>query len=100
MTKKQSNTNKAAKTAPSTDPASKTGNPSAEKQTKAAAIIKLLRRPEGATLEQMMAATGWQKHSIRGFMAGTLKKKHDLTVVSMKLDGSRTYRVEAAEIQA
>lgn len=64
--------------------------------SKAAAVIDLLKQEGGATLEQMMEATGWQKHSVRGFMAGALKKRHGLTVQSTKVDGVRTYRAESA----
>ena len=48
--------------------------------TKQAQMIELLRRPEGATVEQIAAVTGWQKHTIRGAIAGALKKKLGLTV--------------------
>ena len=64
--------------------------------SKAAAIISLLKQESGTTLEEMMQATGWQKHSVRGFMAGPLRKRHGLTVQSVKLDGVRTYRAESA----
>ena len=64
--------------------------------SKAAAVISLLNRDGGATLEQMMEATGWQKHSVRGFMAGALKKRHGVAVQSAKIDGVRTYRAEFA----
>ena len=48
--------------------------------TKQAQMIELLKRPEGATVEQIAAATGWQKHTIRGAISGALKKKLGLTV--------------------
>ena len=48
--------------------------------TKQALLIELLKRPEGATVEQIAAATGWQKHTIRGAIAGALKKKLGLNV--------------------
>jgi hypothetical protein len=54
----------------------------------------LLRRPEGATLEQMSKALDWQAHSIRGAMSGTLKKKRGLTIMASKEEGAaRTYRI-------
>ena len=57
-------------------------------------IIALLSSPAGATLPQLMAATGWQKHSIRGFLSGTLNKKMGLELSSSKNDvGERLYRV-------
>lgn len=61
--------------------------------SKLALISALLRRPEGATLEQMVAATGWQAHSVRGAMSGALKKKQGLTISSEKSDGQRVYRI-------
>lgn len=62
---------------------------------KLGAIVVLMRRPEGATLVQMSAATGWQTHSVRGAIAGSLKKKHGLTIVSEPAEGGRVYRIEA-----
>ncbi len=62
--------------------------------TKQATIIELLKRPEGASLAEMMQATGWQQHTIRGAMAGALKKKLSLNIVSEKTDGQeRKYRI-------
>jgi hypothetical protein len=61
------------KAAPAETPTPRTG-------TKQALMIKLLRRPEGATVEQIAAATGWQHHTIRGAISGALKKKLGLTV--------------------
>ena len=67
----------------------------AKRQSKGDKVVALLRRENGATLEEMMKATGWQKHSVRGFMAGTLKKRHGFTAVSEKTDTGRVYRVPA-----
>jgi hypothetical protein len=64
--------------------------------SKKAKILALLKRPGGASLEQLQKATGWQAHSVRGFLSGTLKKKMGLRVHSSKLaDGARTYRVSS-----
>jgi hypothetical protein len=63
--------------------------------SKTALMRALLERPEGASVEQMSEATGWLPHSVRGFMAGTLKKKLALTLISEKVDGVRTYRIAA-----
>jgi len=64
--------------------------------TKAERIAMLLERPEGAPLDEMMKATGWQAHSVRGFMSGTLVKKKGLTITSDKVDGQRRYRIVMA----
>jgi hypothetical protein len=48
--------------------------------TKQAKMIEMLKRPEGATVEQIAEATGWQHHTIRGAISGALKKKLSLTV--------------------
>lgn len=62
--------------------------------TKQAVLIALLKQPEGVTLAQMAEASGWQIHTIRGFMAGSLKKKLGMNVVSDKLhDQARKYRI-------
>ena len=77
--------------APAAHPASA---PVTREGTKQATLIGLLRRPEGATLGQMVEATGWQSHTVRGTLAGALKKKLGLVIVSDKTAGSqRTYRI-------
>ena len=64
--------------------------------TKAAKILGLLQRPDGASIQELRKATGWQAHSVRGFLAGTLKKKMGLRVRSAKRSsGERAYRVSA-----
>ncbi len=55
--------------------------------TKQATLIAMLRAPEGATIEEIIAATGWQSHTVRGAMAGALKKKLGLEVTSEKVEG-------------
>jgi len=68
--------------------------PTARPGSKTAKILALLKRPGGASLQQLQKATGWQPHSVRGFLSGALKKKMGLRVDSTKLqDGQRTYRV-------
>lgn len=66
--------------------------------TKAATILDLLRRSEGATLEQLVTATGWLPHTTRAALTGIKRKGHALS--SEKVDGVRTYRVAAQQPSA
>ncbi len=62
--------------------------------SKKAAILELLNRKDGATMAEIAKATGWQNHSIRGFISGTLTKKMGLKIESTKSEtGERTYRI-------
>jgi hypothetical protein len=62
--------------------------------SKQALLIELLQRKEGATIAQAVKATGWQPHSVRGAISGTLKKKLGLVVTSEKMEGGgRVYRI-------
>ena len=56
-------------------------------------MLSLLRRAEGASIDIIMKATGWQKHSVHGFLAGVVRKKLGLSLKSNEVDGERTYRV-------
>ncbi len=75
----------------------KTGKQEASKsRTKLARLEAMLRRPDGATVEQISKSLDWQKHSVRGAMSGALKKKQGLTITSEKTDdGRRIYRIAA-----
>ena len=53
----------------------------------------MLRRPEGATVDEVASATGWQRHTVRGVFSGTLKKKLGLTLASAKEERGRVYRI-------
>ena len=75
-------------TAPTAPPAAATEN-----ITKKERVIALLRRDEGATLADLMAATGWQAHSVRGFISGTLRKKLGHDVTSRQRDDARVYAI-------
>ena len=70
--------------------------PTARDGSKKAIVLDMLRRADGATLADIMAATDWQAHSVRGFISGSLGKKMGLTVESFKRpDGTRAYRIAA-----
>jgi hypothetical protein len=70
--------------------------PEARNGSKTARILESLKRPGGVTAKELMKATGWQPHSVRGFLSGTVGKKLGLTVESVKgEDGERTYSVKA-----
>ena len=62
--------------------------------SKQARVIEMLQSPTGMTIAAMMKETGWQQHSVRGFLAGVLRKKLKLKLNSNKIDGSRVYRVD------
>ena len=73
----------------------KADEPKVARLTKQERVLTLLRQPEGASIEEMMQATDWQQHSVRGFLAGTVKKKLGFPLTSSKPnDGVRRYRVE------
>jgi hypothetical protein len=59
-------------------------------------LVDLLSRPEGADLAALIAATGWQAHSVRGAMSGTLKTRRGLTITSEKTPEGRIYRIVQA----
>lgn len=61
--------------------------------SKASTVLAMLERPEGATIEQMVAATGWQPHTTRAVLTGFRNKGYEVT--SEKIDGVRTYRATA-----
>ena len=62
--------------------------------TKHAHIVAMLRAPAGATIAAMMAATEWQQHSVRGFLAGVIRKKLGLNLVSEQTDKGLVYRIK------
>ena len=69
------------------------------RQSKQAEVIGLLRRPEGVTVAEIMAATGWQPHTVRGLFSGTLKKRLGLTLASVREKRGRIYRIEGGAKQ-
>ena len=79
---------------PGSKPKGGTPPPAARPGTKQALLIDLLKRKKGATIEEIVEATGWQAHSVRGAISGALKKKLGLTVTSERAeDRGRTYRI-------
>jgi len=69
------------------------GEPKAPRDTKRAAFVAMLRRPEGCTLTQAMEAFGWQRHTCRGAIAGGIKVGLGLTVEAEKVDNEMVYRI-------
>ena len=68
--------------------------PTAREGSKKAIVLDLLRRPDGAMFAGIMSATGWQAHSVRGFISGSLGKKRGLTLESLKTpEGARAYHI-------
>jgi hypothetical protein len=61
--------------------------------SKQSRVIALLSSPKGATIAAIMQATGWQRHSVRGFLAGVVRSRLKLNLISQKVDGARVYRI-------
>jgi hypothetical protein len=81
-------------------PSPTSGEPKSKKAvpgSKQSRVITMLRAPDGTTITAMMKATGWQQHSVRGFLAGVVRKKLKLNLDSRKIDGSRFYRIKGAD---
>jgi len=69
---------------------------SARDGSKTAKVLDLLKRHEGASMKELLKSTGWQPHSVRGFLSGAIRKKMGMTVTSTKAeDGERTYSIKA-----
>jgi hypothetical protein len=74
----------------------KDGAPQAREGSKKAIVLDLLRRKDGASLDEIAERTGWQRHSIRGFLSGAVAKKMGMTVESAKNEaGERRYKIAA-----
>jgi hypothetical protein len=59
--------------------------------------VELMRRPEGASLQQLCVETNWQPHSVRGALAGSLKRSRGYEIASERIDGVRIYKIEPQE---
>ena len=68
-----------------------------KRRSKQDAVIAMLQRPEGATVDEVASAMGWQRHTVRGLFSGTLKKKLGLTLASATEERGRVYRITASE---
>jgi hypothetical protein len=68
-------------------------NTKTETTSKQSRVIAMLQSPAGATIAAMMKATGWQQHSVRGFLAGVVRKRLNLKLASKKIDGNRVYQI-------
>src|ERR1700761_6290319 len=85
------------------NPAARTRTPSdrdAQKSdpgSKQSRIIAMLQSPSGTTIAAMTKATGWQQHSVRGFLAGVVRKRLKLKLGSKKVDGNRVYRIAGGD---
>lgn len=73
-----------------------TAAPSPRGSSKQAAMIALLQRPQGTTIDELTEATGWQRHSVHGVISGVLRKKLGLNIASETGATGRTYRIVAA----
>src|SRR5215212_4468865 len=82
---------------PSSAPSAEAKNKKAVAGSKQSRVITMLQSPDGATIVAMMKATGWQQHSVRGFLAGVVRKKLKMNLDSKKIDGSRFYRIKGAD---
>jgi hypothetical protein len=71
--------------------------PAARPNTKHARIIAMLQTPAGATIASLVTATEWQQHSVRGFLAGIVRKKLGLNLVSEQTDKGRVYRIRGGK---
>ena len=102
MTKAKSKTKVATRSAPRKIGKSKSrarsapasSKPVARTDSKHARIIAMLRAPAGATIAAIMTTTEWQQHSVRGFLAGVVRKKLGLNLVSEQTDKGRVYRIK------
>jgi hypothetical protein len=90
----RSSARKISKDKSRTRSASASSKPAARSDTKHARIIAMLRAPVGTTIAAIMTATEWQQHSVRGFLAGVVRKKLGLHLVSEQTDKGRVYRIK------
>jgi len=68
-----------------------------DSSSKQSRVIAMLQSPAGTTIAAMMKATGWQQHSVRGFLAGVVRKRLKLKLSSKKVDGNRVYQIAGGD---
>jgi hypothetical protein len=90
----RSTARKTAKPASRKRSAPESSRSAARPDTKHARIVAMLRTPAGATIASLVTATQWQQHSVRGFLAGVVRKKLKLNLVSEQTDKGRVYRIK------
>ena len=86
--------------APAAKPSQQANDPKTKKAdpgSKQSRVIAMLQSPAGATIAAMMKATGWQQHSVRGFLAGVVRKRLKLKLSSKKVDGNRVYQITSGD---
>jgi Protein of unknown function (DUF3489) len=71
------------------------GTSRANRSSKQERVLAMLRSPTGVTIEAIMKATGWQQHSVRGFLAGVVRRRLRLKLISKKVDDHRNYQVDS-----
>jgi Protein of unknown function (DUF3489) len=91
---------KTAKPASRKRPVPVSSKSATERDTKHDRIIAMLRASAGATIASLVSATDWQQHSVRGFLAGVVRKKLRLNLVSEKTDKGRVYRIRDGKASA
>ena len=92
------NARKTAKPAPRKQLAPASSKSASRPDTKHSRIVAMLRAPAGATIAAIMTATGWQQHSVRGFLAGVVRKKLGLNLTSEQTDKGRVYRIKDGKV--
>ena len=97
-TKRKQKAGSDSKVQPTADTAKNPNRHKRRADSKQEKVLTLLRRSEGTTIAAIMNATDWQQHSVRGFLAGVVRKKFGLTLETKKTDGKRIYRIVAPKL--
>ena len=82
---------------PTQQPAGDVKAQKSDSGSKQSRLIAMLQSPAGTTIAAMMKATGWQQHSVRGFLAGVVRKRLKLKLSSKKVDGNRVYQIAGGD---